>query len=74
MSVADTTIDRMCRRCRHFRNDAQYLEAAFPGLTSLSSGSGSVRAEDGICLKHDRYLNAESSCPQFNEMERNPLR
>jgi hypothetical protein len=31
----------------------------------MSSGYGSVRAEDGICLKHDRYLSAESSCPDF---------
>ncbi len=66
MSVQETTIvDRKCRHCRHFRNDAAYLESAFPGLTSMSSGYGSVRAEDGICLVHDRYLNAESSCPQF---------
>ncbi len=69
MSVQETTIvDRKCRRCRHFSNDAAYLESTFPGLTSMSSGYGSVRAEDGICLVHDRYLNAESSCPQFSEI------
>jgi hypothetical protein len=66
MSVGDTIVERTCRQCRHFRNDAQYLERAFPGLTSMSSGYASVRAEDGICLKHDRYLNVESSCPQFS--------
>jgi hypothetical protein len=49
----------------HFRNDAKYLETVFSGLTSLSSGYGSVRAEDGICLRHDRYLSARASCPQF---------
>ena len=65
---AGTTIARKCRHCRHFRNDPRFLEAAFPGLTSMSSGYGSVRAEDGICLKHERYLNAESSCPQFSEI------
>ena len=54
-----------CRSCRHFRNDAKYLEAAFPGLTSLSSGYGSTRADDGLCLQHDRYLSARSSCPDF---------
>jgi hypothetical protein len=67
MSV-DVLIERKCRHCRHFRNDSQYLETAFPGLTSMSSGYGSVRAEDGICLRHDRYLNAESSCPQFSKI------
>ena len=65
MSVA-TTSERTCRQCRHFRNDAQYLETAFPGLASMSSGYGSVRADDGICTRHDRYLNAESSCVQFS--------
>jgi len=54
-----------CRACVHFRNDAKYLETVFSGLTSLSSGYGSVRADDGICLRHDRYLSARASCPQF---------
>lgn len=53
---------RQCRTCRHFRNDAAFLEAALPGLASLSSGYGSVRADDGLCLLHDRYLGARSSC------------
>jgi hypothetical protein len=57
---------RKCRHCRHFRNDSEFLEASFPGLTSMSSGYGSVRAEDGICIRHDRYLSAESSCPDFS--------
>jgi hypothetical protein len=56
---------RQCRGCRHFRNDAKYLESAFAGLTSLSSGFGSVRADDGICELHDRYLSARSSCDSF---------
>jgi hypothetical protein len=54
-----------CRDCVHFRNDPSYLETVFRGLTSLSSGYGSVRADDGICLRHDRYLSARASCPQF---------
>jgi len=56
---------RECRRCRHFRNDPKFLEAALPGLTAMSSGYGSTRAEDGICLRHDRYLGAHSSCADF---------
>jgi hypothetical protein len=60
---------RKCQDCRHFRNDSQFLEASFPGLTSLSSGYGSVRAEDGICVRHERYLSAESSCADFAAAE-----
>ncbi len=55
-----------CLACVHFRNDAKYLEAAFGGLTSLSSAFGSVRGDDGICLRHDRYLSAHGFCSQFS--------
>ncbi|WP_448203773.1 hypothetical protein [Azospirillum sp. sgz302134] len=51
-----------CRTCVHFRNDPAFLEAAFPGLTSLSSGYASVRASDGLCLRHDRYIGAQAYC------------
>jgi hypothetical protein len=61
---ADTQV-RECRFCRHFRNDAKFLEAAFPGLTAMSSAAGSTRGDDGICLLHDRYLGARSSCADF---------
>jgi hypothetical protein len=54
-----------CFACVHFRNHAKFLEAVFGGLTSLSSGFGSVRADDGICLRHDRYLSARSFCAEF---------
>lgn len=57
---------RQCCECRHFRNDAKYLEAAFKGLASLSSAYGSVRSDDGICVRHDRYLGARSSCADFS--------
>lgn len=62
MSRASTQALRQCRTCRHFRNDAAFLEATLPGLASLSSGYGSVRADDGLCLLHDSYLGARSSC------------
>jgi len=51
--------------CRHFRNDPAYLEAAIPGLECLSSGAASVRGDDGLCLRHDRYLGAGRSCADF---------
>ena len=54
-----------CRACAHFRNDPAYLEAAFAGMSAMSSAWGSTRAEDGLCLKHDRYLSADAGCRDF---------
>jgi hypothetical protein len=54
-----------CRDCARFRNDPAFLEGAFAGLTSLSSAYGSVRDEDGLCLRHDRYVPARSHCADF---------
>jgi hypothetical protein len=64
---------RRCRACNHFRNDAKYLETVFKGLTSLSSGYGSVRSDDGVCLRHDRYLSALSSCADFLAVTSHPI-
>jgi len=38
---------------------------ALPGFASLNSASASVRADDGLCLQHDRYLGARNSCARF---------
>jgi hypothetical protein len=57
----------VCAACKHFRNDPAALEAAFPGLASLSSARGSVRADDGLCARHDRYLSAWASCADLLE-------
>jgi hypothetical protein len=54
-----------CGACVNFCNDPAYLEKAMPGLASLSSAHASVRAEDGVCQLHDRYLSARSSCVHF---------
>ena len=54
-----------CGTCANFRNDPAYLEKAVPGLTSMSSAHASVRADDGICIAHDRYLSARASCADF---------
>ena len=56
---------RCCGACAHFRNDPAYLEALFPGLTSLASADASVRGDDGHCLRHDRYLGAGACCADF---------
>ena len=60
-----TAAEGFCGSCRHFRNDPAYLEAAMPGLSSLSSAFASARADDGLCLTHDRYLSARASCARF---------
>ena len=52
-----------CRGCRHFRGEAQELEARLPGLSALSSAYAAVRAGDGLCLRHERYVAASSHCP-----------
>jgi hypothetical protein len=54
-----------CAQCSHFCNDPAVLEKLLAGLTSLSSGAGSVRDADGICRRHDRYLSADSICPDY---------
>jgi hypothetical protein len=58
-----------CGRCVHFRNDRAYLEVVMPGLTSMGSGDSSVRADDGVCERHDRYLSARASCVDFRSAE-----
>ena len=56
-----------CRQCKHFQNDAKQVEAALPGLSSLSSAYAAVRCDDGICAVHERYIAASSICPAFEE-------
>jgi hypothetical protein len=56
------TVVAGCRDCRHFDNSAAALEAALPGLTSLGSAHAAVRADDGICSFHARYVAASSIC------------
>jgi hypothetical protein len=58
-------LKRCCGRCTHFRNDPATIEAAFPGLAAMSSGSASVRSHDGICLRHDVYLSFHDICDDF---------
>ena len=57
--------DATCGRCAHFQNDPAAMEKAFPGLSVMSSGFASVRAQDGLCRRHDIYLSAWDSCPSF---------
>lgn len=54
-----------CRDCTHFDNRPAALEAAFPGLSAMSSGYASVRAQDGLCRTRDIYLPAGATCRDF---------
>jgi hypothetical protein len=55
-----------CLACKNFKHAPSEVEAAFPGLSSLSSAYAAVRCDDGICALHDRYVAASSNCPAFN--------
>jgi hypothetical protein len=59
---------RSCGDCRHFNGRPSDIEAAFPGLSSLSSAYAAVRSDDGLCAAHDRYVAATSSCPQHSRI------
>jgi hypothetical protein len=54
-----------CAACRHFNGQPLDIEAALPGLSSLSSAYAAVRSDDGICALHDRYVTASSLCAGY---------
>ena len=54
-----------CAGCLHFNGQPMDIEAALPGLSSLSSAYAAVRSEDGICAAHDRYVAATSHCDRY---------
>lgn len=56
-----------CRECKHFQNQPPHVEAALPGLSSLSSAYAAVRCDDGICAVHERYVAGSSHCAAFAE-------
>ena len=64
-SMQTKSVRSICLYCAHFRNTPAFLESIFKGLTSLSSAHGSVRKDDGICLKNDLYLSAYDWCDRF---------
>jgi hypothetical protein len=57
----------MCQHCLHFRNDPADIEAALPGFATFGSGRSAVRADDGLCVSHDRFVTTQSSCPKFSD-------
>jgi hypothetical protein len=46
-------------------NDPEALERLLPGLTSLSSAYGAVRADDGLCCRHDLLVAGSYWCAAF---------
>jgi hypothetical protein len=54
-----------CLTCKHFNHAPADLEAALPGLSSLSSAYAAVRCDDGVCAVHQRYVTSSSVCPAF---------
>jgi len=54
-----------CQNCAYFQSDPALIEAAYPGLTIMSSGFASVRDRDGLCNFNQLYLSARDSCPHF---------
>ena len=59
-----------CALCRSFQASAQGIEAQLPGLRILSSAFASVRASDGLCARHERYVSAASGCEAFEAADR----
>ena len=57
--------DPVCRNCLHFRSDVAASRPAVPGLASLEAAHASARADDGLCLKHDRFVTQGSNCRFF---------
>jgi hypothetical protein len=59
-----------CAECRSFTGAAAALERAIPGLNILSSAYGSVRADTGLCQRHDVFVTARTAaCPQFEDSD-----
>lgn len=54
-----------CARCVRFVDQPERIEALIPGLRVMGSARASVRAEDGICLEHDRIVSARDRCDRF---------
>jgi hypothetical protein len=55
-----------CGSCRYFCQSPHEIESQLPGMRSLGSGHASVRAADGLCRRHERYLGAASSCADYD--------
>ncbi len=57
-----------CRQCRHFTDHPEELERLVPGLRILSSAYSAVRADNGICGRHDIIQRPIPACADFEEV------
>ncbi len=69
MSTTELRARARYAACVHFRDDADFIEQALPGLGALSSARGSVRVDDGICQRHDQFVSARGGCGEFTPAE-----
>ena len=51
-----------CANCRYFSGAPREVEALLPGMRTLGSAYGSVRATEGVCVLHNRYVDPSSRC------------
>ena len=68
-SANDEARQGHCRTCRNFQSDPRLFEALTPGLVSFGSGDASVRADDGLCLHHGRYVAANAGCTSYQPQQ-----
>jgi hypothetical protein len=54
-----------CAACLYFANEARIVEAAMPGILALGSAFAAVRADDGLCSLHERYISDRACCGSF---------
>jgi hypothetical protein len=59
------TLSTSCQACSFFQGSPVALERAAPLLRALSSAHGSSRSDDGVCLRHDRFVPAFAFCSVF---------
>ncbi len=67
-------MEKQCHDCRFFDNDPARLEAAVPGLNALSSAYASVRADAGLCSRHELFLSPWKCCADHETAEARRLR
>lgn len=51
-----------CADCRHFEDDADAFERAFPGILALGSGRGDARGDQGLCRVHGGMVTPDGTC------------
>jgi hypothetical protein len=54
-----------CFSCTSFCDDPARIERELPGLAVLSSAHASVRAQDGLCLRHHLLTHGRGHCEAY---------